>query len=37
LRSEVEIDSLASHLVEVVDKTMAPAHISLWLREEPTT
>lgn len=36
MRSEVEIDSLASHLVDTVDKTMAPAHISLWFRRGST-
>lgn len=31
LRSEVELDALASGLVTVVDRTMAPAHVSLWI------
>jgi len=33
VRDEVEIDKLAGRLVEVVDETMRPAHVSLWLRE----
>jgi len=32
LRAEVKIDGLSHDLVEVVDRTMHPAHISLWLR-----
>ncbi len=32
LRSEVELGALSAHLVAVVDETMRPAHISLWLR-----
>ncbi|CAN5532889.1 hypothetical protein BH20ACT23_BH20ACT23_25700 [soil metagenome] len=31
LRSQVEIDGLSRDLVEVVDRTMHPAHVSLWL------
>lgn len=32
LRAQVEIDGLSRDLVEVVDRTMHPAHTSLWLR-----
>jgi hypothetical protein len=32
MRDEVELDRLAERLVEVVDETMRPAHVSLWLR-----
>jgi hypothetical protein len=31
-RDEVELDKLTGRLVEVVDETMQPAHVSLWLR-----
>ena len=33
LRNEVELNLLSEQLVEVVQETMQPAHISLWLRE----
>jgi hypothetical protein len=33
VRDEVELDRLTGWLVEVVDETMRPAHVSLWLRE----
>jgi hypothetical protein len=32
LRSEVDLRDLSDHLVGVVDETMCPAHLSLWLR-----
>jgi hypothetical protein len=35
LREEVNLDSLADDLLNVVDETMEPSHVSLWLR--PTT
>ena len=33
LRSEVDLNRLCEQLVEVVQETMEPAHISLWLRQ----
>ena len=33
MRDEVELDTLTGRLVEVVDETMRPAHVSLWLRD----
>jgi hypothetical protein len=32
LRGEIELASLGDHLVGVVEETMQPAHVSLWLR-----
>jgi hypothetical protein len=32
-RDETDLDALASHLLGVVDDTIQPAHISLWLRQ----
>jgi hypothetical protein len=38
VRDEVELDHLRSVLVAVVDETMQPAHVSLWIRPAaPTT
>jgi hypothetical protein len=38
LRNEVDQDELREHLVQVVDRTMQPAHASLWLRSgEPAS
>ena len=33
LRTDVELGALTERLVTVIDETMQPAHISLWLRE----
>lgn len=33
LRNEVELNRLSEQLVEVVQETMQPEHVSLWLRE----
>ncbi len=32
LRNEVDLEQLREHLLDVVQETMQPAHISLWLR-----
>jgi hypothetical protein len=33
LRQEVDLSTLSEHLVAVVQETMQPAHISLWVRK----
>jgi hypothetical protein len=35
VRDEVELDRLTRRLLEVVDETMRPAHVALWLAESP--
>ena len=32
LRNEVDLGQLREHLLNVVQETMQPAHVSLWLR-----
>ncbi len=36
LRSEVDLSQLREHLLNVVQETMQPAHVTLWLRQPET-
>jgi hypothetical protein len=36
LRTELDLGALSTHLVQVVEQTMRPARMGLWLRQEPT-
>jgi hypothetical protein len=33
-RDETDLDQLSTHLVRVIDQTMQPAHVGLWLRKD---
>ncbi len=35
INEEVDLDRLAATLLAVVEETMQPMHVSLWLREDP--
>jgi hypothetical protein len=35
LREETDLDALSGDLIEVVEETMRPTHVSLWLRPDP--
>ena len=35
IRNEVDLDTLTGDLLAVVEETLQPAHVSLWLRDLP--
>jgi hypothetical protein len=35
LRDQVDLDTLSTELLEVVDQTMEPTRVSVWLRPSP--
>jgi hypothetical protein len=37
LRDEVDLNRLTVDLLSIVDETMQPAHVSVWLRNVPAT
>jgi hypothetical protein len=37
LRTEVDVDTLREHLLAVVQETMQPSHVSLWVRQSSRT
>ena len=37
LRNEVDLDTLREHMLGVVQETMQPAHVSLWMRQPTRT
>ena len=36
LRDQIDLDTLSAELVAVVDQTMEPTRLSLWLRQPST-